>query len=226
LVGTLWYGALSTLQGTLATDIALLGLLLFATLSVWIFGRPPIRVREPPQGSHGKWMTTVLLSTAATGIVAALGTLGVSTDRMPGGHPVAAVVVFIVMSLTLLLTWGGWVLLVGLMLVMMGASIRPAWLLNVSGRWLPWVPVAIGLLTAYQLVLLPGVPAKAVAVALPTNLAYGALGAFAVLGLSRDVLRARSELAVSKMSPAGSVLVGAVPLALLHISRALWTVLR
>lgn len=223
LVGTVWYAALATLGGPLAKDIAVLGLLLFATLGVWIFGRPPSATDERPRGDHRRWGSTIVLSVGATGAVAALGTFGVSVGRWPAGRPAAAVVMFAVVAVALLVIWGGWAVLVGLTLSMMGASIRPAWLLSASGRWLPWVPVSIGALTAYQLLLLPGVPSRAPAVALPTNVAFGALSAFAVLDLSREVLRARSELGLRGMTPLGSVLVGAMPLALIHVSKALWT---
>jgi hypothetical protein len=180
-------------------------------LPVWVFAKVP-DVRQTLDGPV--FLPLCLVSVLATGGIAALAS-NVALAPETQGREFIVLIVFLTTTGTIVLVWLGWALMTGLALVSMGATMVPGWLVRSSGRWVPWVPAGLGLLTAYQLWGVPNRAPGDLAVDLPTNIVFGALYATALLVLSYEALRARRRLSLDHLTPLGSVLVGAVPLGFL-----------
>ena len=211
LLGTAWYAGVVTVGGPATGDIALIGLAAMACLPVWIFAEVP-DARQRPSGPV--FLPLCLVSVLAAGAVAALAAHE-ALDPDTQGRAFIVLIVFLTTAGTIVLMWLVWAVMTGLALVSMGASLEPGWLVRVSGRWVPWVPIGLGLLTAYQLWGVPNAVPGDIAVDLPTNIVFGGLYATAMLVLSHEALRARQRLSLDHLTPLSSVLVGAVPLGLL-----------
>jgi hypothetical protein len=204
-----------TVGGPSASDIGLLGLLVMACLPVWLFAEVP-DARQPPDGV--RFLPLCAVSVLAAGLVAVVASHGVLGDG-PGGQVFIVLMVFLTTTATISFIWLGWAFIAGLALVVMGAAIEPGWLVRASGRWVPWVPAGLGLLTFYQLRGVPHARPGELAVDLPTNLVFGGLHATALLVLSYEALRARERLSLDRLTPLGAVLAGAVPLGLLLLAK-------
>ncbi len=213
--GTAWYAWVLTVGGPSAGDIGLLGLLVMACLPVWLFAEVP-DARQPPVGV--RFLPLCAVSVLLTGLVAVVASLGVLAEETEG-RVFIVLMIFLTTTATMSFIWLGWALLAGLALVVMGAAIEPDWLVRASGRWVPWVPAGLGLLTLYQLWGVPRAQPGELAVDLPTNIVFGGLHAMALLVLSYEALGARSRLSLDRLTPLGAVMVGAVPLGFLLLAK-------
>ena len=116
-------------------------------LPVWAFAKVP-DVRQTLDGRM--FLSLCLVSVLATGVVAALASNEALAPETQG-RAFIVLIIFLTATGTIVLIWLGWALMTGLALVSMGAAMVPGWLVRASGRWVPWVPAGLGLLTAYQL---------------------------------------------------------------------------
>jgi len=215
LLGTAWYAGVVTVGGPAASDVALLGLAAMACLPVWMFAKVP-DARQTPDSAF--FLLLCALSVVAAGLVAAFASYEALAEGTEGWLFIASIV-FLTAPVTIVFIWLGWALVIGLSLVAIGGAIDPRWLVRASGRWVPWVPAGLGLLTAYQLWAVPNAIPGELAVDIPTNIVFGGLYATALLVVSYEALGARRRLSLDRLSPLGSVLVGAVPLGLLVSAR-------
>ena len=219
--GTAWYAFVMTIAGPTASDIGLLGLLVMACLPVWVLAeapdaRQPSNARQPRDGIH--FIPLCAVSVLVAGLVAVLASHDVLAKETEG-RVFIVLLMFLATTATILFIWLGWALMAGLGLVVMGGAIEPGWLLRVSGRWVPWVPAGLGLLTLYQMWALPDALPGELAVDLPTNVVFGGLYSMALLVLSYEALGARQRLSLDGLTPLGSVMVGAAPFGLLTLAK-------
>ena len=208
LVAVTWYTWQALVSPSYSNGLGVTGLLVLIPLCVWMFNVPlPTRTQNARAGlSH--YLACALLSSLVVGaaVVPSISHKAPSIDMW-----IISIVICSLAMLIILSSWGIWSIMVGLMLTIAGARIRPKWLIDATGQWIPWMLAGITVLSAYQLLLVPNLLADHIAVKMPTSIVFGTMYSVGVVSVSQRICQDREQISLYGITPLKSTFIVCAP---------------
>lgn len=208
LIAVTWYTWQAFVSPSYSNGLGVGGLLVLIPLCVWVFDAPiPTRPGNARAGlSH--YLTCALLCGL---VVVATVVPGIARKAPSVDKWILSTAIYTLAVLTILSGWAVWAMLVGLMLTVVGARVRPKWLVGATGQWIPWTLAGITVLSAYQLLLVPSLMADHIAVKIPTAVVFGTMYSVGLISASQRICQDRKQISLYGVTPLKSTLIVCAP---------------